>query len=269
MVGGLSRRHKSLKWPALSRWFCAILVFSGKIKKAKTLPRVRILITLHLIKATSSNAAYKNAVSWGRRFEAEYSAESHQWKWIGIQELLPVYGKIRDGCEIAFQETYRPRDLIGSLVVKPRDLYAIKRTAISARTSKNAWYFAISVFCFQSATFEGARRALKVWENSYLIKAKHGRAALRRAMKHSREMEKCQCTPEERRRFIGLQALHRIPNPLQDGVMLALYERPGFERELKHLCARKERLGIFRSVAEELEMRKHQRLWSRRCVAPR
>jgi hypothetical protein len=99
-------------------------------------PRRRCMVeeNIRLIQARSPNEAYKKALAIGRsadgleRVDLDKRRRKGVWRFVGLANLLPVYEKIEDGCEILCIEHYCTAMTAQKMVRQKRELVAFRRS---------------------------------------------------------------------------------------------------------------------------------------------
>ena len=238
------------------KWFAAVLVFSKKLPGRRGRERCRISEAIYLLKAAGPNNAYKKALYYG-------SCAIPPRVFVGIQDLIPIYEQIKDGCEVLFQETRRHPDLIKSLVASPRKL--LKQAALSSPLRKPIWYLTIFVYrLIDKVRPPNSNALVKLWENYYLIRARNEKEVFKKVMRNARTIEQDMCKTNKGWKFVGVQVLLPVAGPIRDGVMLGNYTGSGYASDVKQFCTRKTQLAIFRSRRTELRMRSRQKVLRRK-----
>lgn len=112
-------------------WYVAILILRFEFydeKKAHVNRRCNVHENMHLIQASTPEDAYTKAMHLGQVSNGTEGIDDFKRKgiWIfeGLNELIPVYEKIEDGCEILWTKHYCSVKTATNMVKRKDDLQA-------------------------------------------------------------------------------------------------------------------------------------------------
>ena len=117
------------------KWYVAVLILRFELNKKVEINNSRKMCTahenVHLIRAQNSEEAYQKSCELGKISEDYECVDEHgrkgYWKFVGINELLPVYEEIEDGCEVLWVAHYRRVSSIESMVKQKKDLGVFRK----------------------------------------------------------------------------------------------------------------------------------------------
>jgi hypothetical protein len=117
-------------------WYVAIIVQRFDYYWQKTTNpnrRCEVWENTCLIKARSRNEAYRKAMALGRAGDGIECVEQDKrrrkgvWRFVGLANLLPVYEKIEDGCEILWTRHSCTAKTAQRMVRRKRELVVFRK----------------------------------------------------------------------------------------------------------------------------------------------
>ena len=117
------------------KWYVAVLIQRYQFNETENTEDVSdtcdVEENMYLIKANDSNEAYRKSLVLGRAMDnvecVDDQGKKGHWKFVGINELLPVYDDLEDGCELLWTTHYMSIREAESMVKQKKDLGVFRK----------------------------------------------------------------------------------------------------------------------------------------------